>query len=125
MGMKYYGFRCSRKQMSIGFPTMNPYMIPFYVVLFLILISLEENLNLKRDQSLNQRYLVLPKNSVRSAEEIQKDEDTLDQLWEPRMVIKNEMYDRGHYVPQSIKKVGEKQEEPEEKAKKICWRLRS
>jgi hypothetical protein len=34
------------------------------------------------------------------------------------MVIKNEIHDRGHYVPQSIKKVGEKQEEPEEKAKK-------
>lgn len=39
---------------------MDPYKIPFYVVVpFLSLISLEENLNLKRDQSLNQRYLVL------------------------------------------------------------------
>jgi hypothetical protein len=58
----------------------------------------------------------LPKNSDRSAEEIQKDEDVLDFLWDQTGPIQND--DRVHYVPQSIKKVGEKQEEKKDKAKK-------
>jgi hypothetical protein len=61
----------------------------------------------KKDSTESKETLKTSRETVRPAEEIQRDEEALDMLWElsSNNTIDEKLYtDRGYYIPQSLKK---------------------